>query len=170
MTDGRFNPYDPSFKKYFGSRGESTILFGLDYRNRFNYEFPKIEDQQTLTTNLWLSRKSFLMSEWNKREDYKRFKGNFKRTLDKVSRGSKQIIGLTDGNLRLNKFSALEEIADKFPNVNPEPLEKIKHLYKNRQELYELYKNPEEALRVWAKSLTFFEQMIKAYLDANPQA
>ena len=169
MTDGRFNPYDPSFKRYFNLKGESVILFGPDYRDKFNYEFPTIEDQQSLTTNLWLSRKSFLMSEWNKREDYDRFLNNFKDSLDKVSRASKQIIGLTDRNLRLEKFSALEEIADKFPSINSEPLEKIKHLYKNRQELYDLYKNPEGALEVWAESLTFFEQMIKAYLDANPK-
>ena len=169
MSDGRFASYDSSFKKYFNLEDECKIVYGPDYRNDFKFEFPAMGDQEQLTANLWKSRKMLLLSEYHKRNDPKRFKDDFKDALDKASRGSKQIIGLTDGNLRLSRFSALEDISKTFPQIDVEPLKRIKHLYKNRQELYDIYKNPEEALKVWSESLTFFEEMIKAYLDANPR-
>ena len=165
MSDGRFNSYDPSFEKYFKSEGK--IIFGLDYRNKFTFEFPTMPDQGQITANLWKSRRALLMSELNLQKDYKKFLEEFEETLNKTSRASKQIIGLTDGNLRLNRFSALEEISQIFPQVDITPLKKIKYLYKNLKELDEVYKHPGEVLKIWNSSLTFFEEMIKAYLDAN---
>ena len=52
----------------------------------------------------------------------------FNKTLNSASRGSKQILYLLDGKLRMNRFSAAEELNKLFPDVNIEPLLMIKEL------------------------------------------
>lgn len=147
MSDGRFNSYEPSYERYFKSEGK--ILFGPDYRNEFEFEFPTLQDQASLTNNLWRSRRNLLLSNWQRKADYKKFLEDFNTTLNKVSRASKQIMGMRDGNLRLNRFSALQEIAQVFPQVDLEPLKKIKHFYANLGDLDALYKEPEKLIEFW---------------------
>lgn len=167
MSDGRFNSYEPSYDNYFKLEGK--ILFGPDYRNKFKFEFPTLQDQGSLTNNLWRSRRSLLLSDWQRKADYRKFLEDFNTTLNKASRASKQIMGMRDGKLRLNRFSAIKEIERYFPQVDIEPLKRIKHLYTNLDDLDALYKKPEELTELWNSSLTFFEEMIKAYLDAKPR-
>lgn len=168
MNDGRFNSYDPNFKSYFNEEGR--ILFGKDYRDGFNFELVSHSDQTALRFNLRRARIGLLTSERVIKKDYPKFLEEFNQTLNSVSRGSKQILGMIDGNLRLNRFSALEEISQVFPEVDITPIKKIKYLYKNLKELDALYNNYSELIKVWEDSVTFFEQMIKAYLDANPRS
>ena len=168
MSDGRFNSYDPSFERYFVSEGK--ILFGPDYKNNFRFELPKMPDQESVKTNLWMSRRALIMSEWQRQLHYTKFLDGFDTTLRKASRASKQILGMMDGKLRLNRFSALEEIEKIFPQVDSSPLKKIRHLFKNLDELDKIYKHPDEVIEIWKSSVTFFEQIIKVYLDANPRS
>ncbi|MEK6819791.1 MAG: nucleotidyltransferase domain-containing protein [Nanoarchaeota archaeon] len=167
MSDGRFNSYDPNFESYFEE--ESKILFGLDYRRNFKFELAEHSDQTAIRFNLRRARIGLLTSEQTIKENYPKFLEGFNQTLNSVSRGSKQILGLIDGRLRINRFSALEEISKIFPQVDAAPLKKIKYLFKNLRELDEIYKHSGEVINIWNSSLTFFEQIIKAYLDANPR-
>ena len=168
MSDGRFTSYNPSFEDYFKEEGK--ILFGPDYREKFRFEMPTMPDQGDVTENLWKSRGSLFLSEWNQQKDYNEFLNELKKTLDKVSRGSKQILFMMDGNLRLNRFSALDEINNFFPQVNTKPLRRIKDIYTNLKKLDRVYQNKREATKLFYSSVTFFEEMIKAYLDANPRS
>jgi len=127
-------------------------------------------DQESVKTNLWMSRRALIMSEWQRQLHYTKFLDGFDTTLRKASRASKQILGMMDGKLRLNRFSALEEIEKIFPQVDISPLKKIRHLFKNLDELDKIYKHPDEVIEIWKSSVTFFEQIIKVYLDANPRS
>ncbi len=166
LKDGRFNSYDSSFKAYFEQEAKIT---GVDYRHKITYQLPTFNEQQALRFNLRKIRTGLFFSTHDIEEDYLEFLKKFNKSLDAISRGSKQILYLTDGQLRKNRFSALDEIRHIFPKVNIEPLQQICHLYQNPSQLDELYSNPADALRIWSSSVTFLEEMIKSYLEKCPK-
>lgn len=163
MQDGRFNSYDPNFKQYFEDEGK--IIYGNDYRNHFNYPLAIYSDQNALRFNLRKSRLGLLFSEHDRNTDYRKFLERFNKTLDATSRASKQVLTMKDGKLRKNRFSALEELSRIFPELDIEPLKKIKILYNNLEELDNIYKNPIKLIDVWNDSVTFFESLIKVYIN-----
>ena len=166
MQDGRFNSFDPNFEAYFGEEGR--ILVGPDYRKLFTYSIAIHSDQNALRFNLRKSRLGLLLLEHDKEEDYERLLERFNKTLDATSRASKQVLAMLDGNLRKNRFSALEELSKVFPDLDTEPLRRIKSLYHNLKDLDKLYGHAEELAVVWNESVTFFESLVKSYLDNNP--
>ncbi|MBI4116869.1 nucleotidyltransferase domain-containing protein [Candidatus Pacearchaeota archaeon] len=168
MSDGRFNSYEENFKNYFKEEGK--IIFGHDYRDRFRFEPPSISEQTPLRFNLRKSRIGLLHSEYDKEKNYGKFLENLNKAMNAASRGSKQILFLMDGKLRKNRFSALDEIRNIFPQVDTKPLKRIKDIYDNPRKLDGVYKSPIQATRLFYNSVTFFEEMIKAYLDANPRS
>lgn len=163
MRDGRFNSFDPDFKNYFNEEGK--IIFGNDYRDCFSYLLADNSNQNALRFNLRKSRTGLLFFETDKLNNYEKLLEKFNKTLDAVSRASKQILGLIEGNLRKNRFSALEELSKVFPDLNTNPLRRIKHLYHNLEDLDKLYRNVDELKIVWEYSVSFFESLIKNYLE-----
>ena len=163
MQEGRFNSFDPNFKTYFDEEGK--IIVGPDYRNQFSYSIASHSDQNALRFNLRKSRLGLFFLEQDKANNYEKMLERFGKTLDATSRASKQILTMIDGNLRKNRFSALEELSRVFPDLNIEPLRRIKMLYHNLEELDRLYQNPNELVVVWNESVTFFESLVKGYLD-----
>ena len=166
MKDGRFNSYDKSFKEYFD---EEARITGTDYREQITYELPTMNEQVPLRFNLRKMRTGLLFAEHDKREDYEAFLTKFNKSLDAVSRGSKQILYIMDGELRKNRFSALRETSNNFSEFNVEPLVHIKDLYHNPKKLDKLYKQPGDMLKLWNSSVTLFEEMIKAYIEKVPK-
>jgi len=166
MSDGRFNSFTDNFCDYFKSEGE--IVFGEDYRDEMICLSKKTGIESAISHNLRKNRQSLLFSEYDKIKDYKRFLEGFLGTLNAVSRGSKEILFLDDGALRRNRFSALKELPKYFPNLDIDPLERIKDLYDHPENLDKLYKNPVEVIKFWNISLTFFEQVIKSYIEKFP--
>ena len=67
--------------------------------------------------------------------------------------------------MRKNRFSALEELSKVFSNIDLEPLIRMKTIYHNLEELDSLYQNSDKIIKVWEDSVSFFESLIKAYLD-----
>ncbi len=165
MRDGRFNSFDPNFEAYFGEEGK--VIVGPDYRNQFAYSVATRSDQNALRFNLRKSRLGLLLLEHDKEEDYEKLLERFNKTLDATSRASKQILAMIDGNLRKNRFSALEELSKVFPDLDTKPLRRIKSLYHNLEDLDLLYGNTEKLVVIWNESVTFFESLVKAYLDNN---
>lgn len=163
MQEGTFNSFGPDFRPYFAD--EKKILVGKDYTPSFTYTMPEHPDLIPLRFNLRKSRTGLFFAEYEKSEDYKKFLNMFNKTLDAVSRASKQILHMIDGNLRKNRFSALEELSEVFPEVDTAPLIKIKELYHNLDDLNRLYFNTPELMKVWNDSVTFFESIVKSYLD-----
>lgn len=148
---------------------EGKIIFGQDYRNQFAFCHSDYPDQDAVKFNLRKSRQGLLFAEHDSKIDYELFLAKFGKSLDAVSRGSKQILSFADGKLRKNRFSAVDLIPELFPDVNIEPLKRIKHLYANHDELDELYHNKKEILRLWDSSLTTFEQLIRSYIRQYPK-
>jgi len=166
MRDGRFNTYDESFRDYFDEEGK--VLVGPDYRAKFRYEFPTMSEQTPVRFNLRKSRNGLLFAEHNRAEDYESFVQHFVKTLDSVSRGSKQILFFMDGTLRKNRFAAQEVINDFFPEMDTETLTRIRQLYHHPEQLDRIYRQPEEMIGLWNSALTFFEEMIRGYIRRVP--
>jgi predicted nucleotidyltransferase len=164
MRDGRFNSYDESFREYFD---EEARITGTDYRPQITYELPTMNEQVPIRFNLRKTRTGLLFAEHDKNEDYETFLAKFNKSLDAVSRGSKQIIYLIDGELRKNRFSAVKVIGQTFPEVNLELLLRIKQLYNNPHKFDEIYKNPDQVLDLWNSAVTLMEEMIRGYLQRN---
>jgi len=165
MQEGTFNSFGPDFLPYFES--EREVIVGPDYTSSLKYSMPDFPDQVPLRFNLRKSRTGLLFSEFDKEHNYERFLERFNKTLDATSRASKQILHMIDGSLRKNRFSALDELANTFPNLVVEPLIRIRNLYHNLEELDSLYKRPDELIHVWNDSVTFFESLVKNYLDKS---
>ncbi|MFA5993088.1 MAG: nucleotidyltransferase domain-containing protein [Candidatus Pacearchaeota archaeon] len=166
MRDGRFNPFTEDFHNYFQTEGR--VLVGPDYRKEMVCLKTKTGEENTLSHNLRKARMALLFVEHDRQDGeqgYRKLLERFNSTLNTASRGSKQILYLVDGRLRKNRFSALAELGHIFPEVDTEPLERIKHLYTHLDELDTLYGNPKEMMRVMNDSVTFFESVIKAYID-----
>ncbi len=166
MQDGRFNCYNVSFKDYFSEEG--IVLVGSDYRVQFVYEMPSHPEQMTLAFNLRKSRQGLLFAEYDRENDYEQFLRKFGKSLDAVSRGSKQVLHMVDGVLTKNRFSALQRIPQEFPDFDTEPLARIKHLYQHPDRLDELYRKPDEVIVVWSSAVTFLEGLIREYLNRFP--
>lgn len=166
MTDGRFNSYNQTFEDYF--KQEGTILLGLDYRREFRFSMPTHPEQSPLTFNLRKCRQGLLMSQRDLETDYESFLRKFNKSLDAISRGSKQILHMADGRLTHNRFSALERISQVFPDLDTRLLKELKNLYQHPEELDELYRDTDKTLDVWNRGLTFFEEMIKTYVERFP--
>ena len=167
MRDGRFNSYNPSFQPYF--ERERRVVVGPDYNDQFRFEMPTHPEQEALRFNLRKSRQGLLLAEHDRTQRYERFIERFTKALDATSRGSKQILFMVDDCLRLNRFSALTELPLIFPEVNLEPLERIRHLYHHLDELDALYQKPEDVIALWSSTLTFFEEVIRGYIRRVPQ-
>ena len=129
----------------------------------------KTGEESTLSHNLRKTRQALLFAEYDRQEDYEKHLFGFNSTLNAVSRGSKQILYLADGKLRKNRFSALDELNRHFPAVNVELLEQIRDLYHQPIKLDVLYKNPDEAIKVWNSAATFFEEVIREYIRKFPR-
>ncbi len=167
MRDGRFNSFTDDFYDYFQSEGK--IVFGHDYRTEMVCLKTKTGEESALSHNLRKTRQSLLFAEHDRQEDYEKFLQGFNSALNSVSRGSKQILYLVDGKLRKNRFSALKELGRHFPAVNVEPLEQIKDLYHHPHKLDVLYRNPDEVMKVWNSAATFFEEVIREYIQVFPR-
>jgi len=167
MKDGRFNPFTYDFYDYFQSEGQ--IVLGPDYRKEMKCLRLKTGEETTLSHNLRKTRIALMFAEQVKQEDYKQFLKKFNTTLNAASRGSKQILYLVDGKLRKNRFSALQELEKYFPDVNLEPLERIRDLYRHVEKLDKLYRNPKELMKVWNSAATFFEEVIREYIHKFEQ-
>ena len=89
MRDGRFNSYDPSFQGYFE---EEARITGIDYRPQITYELPTMNEQVPVRFNLRKMRTGLLFAEHDRHDDYQAFLMKFIKSLDAVSRGSKQIL------------------------------------------------------------------------------
>lgn len=167
MRDGRFNSFTDDFYDYF--RLEGKVIVGPDYRTEMVCLSVKTGEESTLSHNLRKIRKSLLFAEHDRQEDYEKFLEQFNATLNAVSRGSKQILYLVDGELRKNRFSALRELSKYFPTVNLEPLERIKYLYYNLDKLNQLYRNPDEMMLIYNSTSTLLEEVIREYIKCFPR-
>lgn len=165
--DGRFNTYTEDFREYF--KQEGTILFGHDFRNYMNFEEQKSGDLHALCFNLRKSRLGLLFYQRHLRDDYERLLSDFGKALDSTSRASKQILHFVDGRIRRNRFAALERIKSDFPDVDIEPLERIKEIYHEPSKLDIIYQRPGEVFQLWNASLTTFEQMVRSYIKMVPK-
>ncbi len=163
MQEGTFNSYNYSFKNYFET--ESKTIVGPNYVPQFTYGEYKHAEQNPLAFNLRKVRNGLLFSSYDLNKDKKVLVKNFNSCLNSTSRGSKQIMFMYDDKLRVSRFSAVDAIKQEFPEVNIEPLKRIKCLFKNTSELDKLYHKDDEMLKLYCESLTTFEQMVKAYLD-----
>ncbi len=166
MRDGRFNSYNPSFAGYF--KDEAVILVGPDYRGQLKFEMPQHPEQGPLTFNLRKCRQGLFFAEYDQEHDYESFLRKFTKSLDAVSRGSKQVLFMADGQLTTNRFSALHRITQEFPLLDPEPLIGIKELYNHPEKLDALYTRPQEVLKVWNSAVSFLERMIGEYIKRFP--
>ena len=166
MKDGRFDSYDNSFRGYFD---EEARITGIDYRPQINYELPTMNEQVSVRFNLRKTRSGLLFAEHDMNEDYESFLVKFTKSLDAVSRSSKQILYFVDGKLRKNRFSAMQIIRENFPEVNIGPLSRIKRVYNNPRELDDLYRNPLKVLEFWNSTVTFMEEMIREYIKKHPK-
>ncbi|MCD6215651.1 MAG: hypothetical protein J7J92_01085 [Candidatus Aenigmarchaeota archaeon] len=167
MLDGRFNSFTDDFCEYFKDEGKT--VFGKDYRNEMVCLHKKTGKESRISHNLRKSRQALLFAEYDKREDYEQFLKGFLGTLNTVSRGSKEILSLIDGKIRKDKLSSLTEMCEFFPDVDIEPLERIKDLYYHPTKLDDLYTNQDEVLKLWNSSLSFFEEVIRQYIVKFPR-
>lgn len=166
MVDGRFNTFTPDFREYFAN--EARIV-GEDYLQRFRYQFPNLGGQEQLRFNLRKSRSALLFADHYIEKDDESFVLGLDKVLKSASRGSKQVLYLQDEVFRVNRFSALEDIPRYFPEVDVSPLAEMKELFKDHDRYDALRKDSQGATELATRSLTFFESMIKAYLDRHPR-
>ncbi len=166
MKDGRFNYFTDDCIDYF--REEGKIIFGLDCREQMTCLQLKTGEESSLSYNLKEARQALLLAEHDSHADYAGFLQKFNITLDAASRCPKQILYLVDGDIRRNRFSALDELNENFPDISVETLRKIRCLYDNPEKLDRLYEHPHHVLRLQREAVTFMESVIKAYIDKFP--
>ena len=167
IRDGRFNSFTDDFYDYFNQEGK--VIMGPDYRSEMVCLPTKKGEESTLSHNLRKTRQGLLFAEYYMNKNYGKLLESFEGTLRSTSRGSKQILYLVDGELRLNRFSALTELPKYFPEVNVAPLERIKHLFTHTEDLDDIFRNQQELLDVWYSATTFFEDVIRSYIKRFPR-
>ncbi len=163
MKGGIFNSYTPDFETYFQEEGR--FLLGENRLGEFAYKMPKYPSLIPLNFNFRKSRAGLMLAEYNSRNNYVRFLEQFEKSLQAVSRGSKQVIQLMDDVVRPNRFSAIAELPKIFPEIDISPLRRIRKLFTNNDMMDRLYRDEEGVMEIWTESVTFFEEVIRSYLD-----
>lgn len=166
--DGRFNSYTSDFDEYF--KEEGVVLVGPNLRDYMKFESQKSGDLHAISFNLRKARSGLLFAKHHLVNDYERMLIDFGKTLDSTSRCSKQILHLIDGKIRKSKFSALERIKLDFPDVEIEPLEKIREIYTEPSKMDFFYKNSQDMFFLWNSALTTFEQIVRSYISEVPKS
>ncbi|MBW2988206.1 nucleotidyltransferase domain-containing protein [Candidatus Woesearchaeota archaeon] len=166
LRDGRFNSFTYEFKMYFQEEGK--VILGPDYREEMECLRVKTGEESAISHNLRKCRKGFLFAEYHIWADYEQFLKDFIRTLNTASSLPKKILLMIDGITTWKKFSQTRKLQRYFPEMNLEPLERIKHLYTHPYELDKLYKQPNQILQFWGSALTFIEELLRAYIARFP--
>lgn len=166
IKDGRFNPYDQEFKKYFQHQGR--VIVGPDYRDDFSCtEYKKVLETR-VAYRLMQVRQTLLFAQHNLATHYSRFLGQCNTAFDYVSGLPREIALLVEGNLYPERFSSLYFLTTHFSEVDTEPFLRIKRMYKNSQELDALYYHPEEITQLLNSSVTFFEEVVHHFVQRFP--
>jgi predicted nucleotidyltransferase len=168
LADGRFNSYDSTFLEYF--KRESKVLVGDGLLESMVFMKERSGELHNMAYNLRKARQGLLLFEYLKRWDEKydelRLPAKFENSMDAVTRGSKQMLHLTDGKARGYRFQT-EELRTRFPDVNLDPLEELHSLYRDVPALRAVFNQPAEMLRLWQEGLTMWECLIKDYMRMN---
>ncbi|VVB80809.1 Uncharacterised protein [uncultured archaeon] len=167
LRDGRFNTYDPHFKKTFQEEGK--VLLGRDAREEIGYEFPSKYEQGPLSFNLRKSRAYLLFSAYDRNTDPALFVSRFMKTLGMASRASTHVFNMNSHYVPPNRFGGLENLAEAYPDLDLETLKYVKRLFDNPNELDGLFHKPDEMLKIWNQTVTFFESLVRAYIREHPK-
>ncbi len=167
IRDGRFHTYTQDFLDCFDQQG--VILIPPDYRTQMVCLPEKSGPMHTVSHNLRQVRKALLFAIHYDRVDAEAFVGKFESTLKGVSSSARQILLLTQGTLPGDRFSLLDTLPPLFPNVDFTALQRMKHLYTHLDELDALYRRPNKILSMWEESVTFLEQLARAYIRKHPK-
>jgi len=170
LADGRFNSYGASFLQYF--ERESKFLVGDGLLDLMAFMEERSDDLHNMAYNLRKARQGLLLFDYLKRWDERypnpdligKLPEKFEKSMDAVTRGSKQMLHLMDGRTRGYRFQT-EELREIFPNVDLNPLEELQRLYRNVPALRKVFDQPEEMLKLWQEGLTMWECLIKEYMN-----
>ncbi|MBX4196319.1 nucleotidyltransferase domain-containing protein [Candidatus Pacearchaeota archaeon] len=166
MRDGRFNSYSPNFGPYFDREGK--VIVGPDYRDQFRYELPEFSDQEAMKHNLRKTRECLLLSSYYSHHNQKALAEGFDKGIKAISRSSKQILAIMDGEVRSERFSGLNDLHRIFPHIDISSVERIKYLFNHLPELDKMYKNPGEMIQLLTSGVDFFENVVKSYIELVP--
>ncbi len=165
--DGRFNPYNKTFKQYFKSEG--SAFFGPNYTPEFSYDQLDHPESEALRYNFRKVRQGLFYAPYLMRQNYAEFLGRFKKALDAVSRGSKQLYFAKTGDFEASRFSALDKVEKEFPGTDMVVLEIIKDYYDHPERLDELYNDGHKVIMTWTAAATCFEQMVRGFIKTVPK-
>ncbi|MBR9677570.1 hypothetical protein GOV04_05505 [Candidatus Woesearchaeota archaeon] len=165
MRDGRFNCFDPHFEQHFEN---SQACFGPDYRSQFRYEIAGLTGQSVFRWNLRNVRQSLLFSEYYQNTDYKKFVKKFREAMQKTIAAPNSAGCMIEGSYPYGKSEPLENRL--FSQIDNSVVQEWRALRKieNLDKMSALYCQPEMMLDYLTRAVTFFEELIKAYIEEYP--
>lgn len=169
MRDGRFSSYNVSFKSYFRTEGRS--FFGPNYTSEFCYTHLNHSESEALRYNLRKVRQGLFEAPRMMRKEavYLEFLQRFKKALDAVTRGSKQLYFAKTGDFEASRFSALAKIEREFPGTDVSVLERLRWYYDHPKQMDVVYRNGNVALELWISATNCFEQMVRGFIRTVPK-
>jgi len=167
LQDGRYSTFTADFEEYFNE--EARVLVGPDYRSQISYDLEKSGVLHTSAFNLRKARKALLFAEHDQLENYSGLVTGFGKCLEGAVNATKQVAFLCDGNLRSPKFSSVDFIRERFPDLDAGVLDLIKRLYENPTELDDFYQSPSDMKKLMNSSVDFFEGLVQGYTLKYPR-
>ena len=167
MADGRFNTYDPTFEDYFRKNGR--VVIGQDYRSAFRFERPESVAQEKLTHKLRGMRGRRLNRVIERGTGYVPYLESFEATLETASNISRYTMQIVMGEVQVTRFEELPILLQTFPEVNVDPLLRIRRLFRDTAQLDAIYKDEEAVNSLWDSSVSFAEQLVRAYIRKYPR-
>ncbi|MEM1535259.1 MAG: hypothetical protein QW199_00955 [Candidatus Pacearchaeota archaeon] len=163
LIDGRFNTFEPSFKKIINS---GIVLFGEDCRGLFCYERAILDGQVRLRYDLRDSRSGLFYYQHSKNE--RAIIENFYKTLEYLRRVPQNLLCMLGEYF--DWVEACEEIKQREQfKFNHKTLDKVINLLLNPRQLDKIYRNKAQVIALWKDVVTCFEELIASYVLAYPK-
>lgn len=160
-----FNALGSAWEGYLPN--ETKIILGPDYRPEMKCRDQIPPEAHSIAWNLKKTRTKFLFARYNQDTDYDRFFKGFMSALKSPTSFPKYMHYLMTGKFVADRFSTIDFLKETLPNLDVEPLQKIKKVYSNADYLKKLRDKPEEIIDFWEEIITFFESAIKEFVKKD---
>lgn len=168
LQDGRLNPYMADFEKYLKS--DAVLLVGDNPLRHMNCLHAKDGILTTLTFNFRKARSNLCQFDFELEENPRSFFKYYVKALDACVNASRKIPQLMTGEPVRGKFEGKLMLPELFPTLDLTILNKLEFLFSDAIRLQSCAKEAEHMRLIWEDSLTFFEELVQAYIEHNKQS
>ena len=159
LEDGRLNSYSADM---LVALNEGILVQGKDPREG-RYFVHKRGQLERLAYNLDKARRARLLAEWNSVYDKEQLKKDLERCMERATRAPRQIEWIKEKKYIGSRFEGTD--LEEFEEMDTQIWKVVRYFRSHPEEFEDLFKEPEKAINLMDKLLTFHESVAEKFLE-----